>query len=111
MSGSNHDHEAVLARIDELEAANARLAAENDALRTGAPPDRKPERLSNKGMLGIALALALAAGAALAIALERDAHQPNDVDPQETAPSPPRDYRWPKDINKMSDFELMQQYR
>jgi hypothetical protein len=33
MTGGEQDHEAVLARIAELEAANARLTAENDALR------------------------------------------------------------------------------
>jgi hypothetical protein len=43
----DRDHDAVLARIAELEATNARLASENELLRAGAPPivERVPTRV------------------------------------------------------------------
>ena len=40
MSDDDPDHEAVLARITELEAENARLVAENEALRAAGVADK-----------------------------------------------------------------------
>lgn len=45
-----HDHDAVLSRIAELEAANARLARENEALR--APPEQTEAEPPYRGIFG-----------------------------------------------------------